>query len=155
MHIPASQDVTFWSPSCQKVWQTYILGPSSTITYFNNEQFKRGTWKVLFKGTTRGLSGVFLPLVMNPLWPLKYYDRSIISPWSFAMAIITHFVAIENCFIICFSCSMVFWGIPCNMSWEYLMRISPWGIPWKCYQWHQGLLNTLVAPSVTFLLWQF
>ncbi len=26
------------------------------------------------KGTTRGLSGVFLPLVMNPLCPLKYYD---------------------------------------------------------------------------------
>ncbi len=27
------------------------------------------------KGTTRGLSGVFLPLVMNPLCSLKYYDR--------------------------------------------------------------------------------
>ncbi len=26
----------------------------------------------IFKGTTRGLSGVFLPLVMNPLRPLKY-----------------------------------------------------------------------------------
>ena len=38
-----------------------------------------------FKGTTRGLSGVFLPLVMNPLCPLKYYDR-----W-FAMANITPF----------------------------------------------------------------
>ncbi len=24
------------------------------------------------KGTTRGLSGVFLPMVMNPLCPLKY-----------------------------------------------------------------------------------
>ncbi len=35
-----------------------------------------------FKGTTRGLSGVFLPLVMNPLCPLKYYDRSITTPWS-------------------------------------------------------------------------
>ncbi len=34
------------------------------------------------KGTIRGLSGVFLPLVMKPLCPLKYYDRSITSPWS-------------------------------------------------------------------------
>ncbi len=31
-----------------------------------------------FKGTTRGLSGVFLRLVMNPLCPLKYYDRSMV-----------------------------------------------------------------------------
>ncbi len=41
------------------------------------------------KGTTRGLNGIFLPLVMNPLCPLKYYDRSTTVPW-FAMAIITH-----------------------------------------------------------------
>ena len=39
------------------------------------------------KGTTRGLSGVFLSLAMNPLCPLKYYDRSIWSkvvglPWT-------------------------------------------------------------------------
>ncbi len=37
--------------------------------------------KYHFKGTTRGLSGVFLPLAMNPLCHLKYYDRSITSPW--------------------------------------------------------------------------
>ncbi len=35
----------------------------------------------IIKGTTRGLRGVFLPLVMNPLCPLKYYDRSITCSW--------------------------------------------------------------------------
>ena len=34
---------------------------------------------LILKGTTRGLSGVFLPLVMNPLCPLKYYDRSMVN----------------------------------------------------------------------------
>ncbi len=43
-----------------------------------------------FKGTTRGLSGVFLPLAMNPLCPLKYYARSITSTW-FPLANITPF----------------------------------------------------------------
>ena len=34
------------------------------------------------KGTTRVLSGVFLPLVMKTLCPRKYYDRSFTNPWS-------------------------------------------------------------------------
>ncbi len=35
----------------------------------------------MFKGTTGGLSGVFLPLVMNPLSPLKYYVMANITPF--------------------------------------------------------------------------
>ena len=34
------------------------------------------------KGTSMGLSGVFLPLVMNPLGRLKYQDQPIIDPSS-------------------------------------------------------------------------
>ncbi len=41
-----------------------------------------GDKTTVIKKTTRGLSGVCLLLVMNPLCPLRYYDRSITCPWS-------------------------------------------------------------------------
>ncbi len=69
----------------KELWQ-FPFFVSNVCILCRSGWFKRNdrwAWGYLdFKGTTRGLSGVFLPLVMNPLCPLKYYDRSITSPWS-------------------------------------------------------------------------
>ena len=69
------------------------------------------------KGTTRGLSGIFLPLVMNPLCPLKYYDRSTTSPWSLKGNITLH----------------VHWLMVCHGQYNTLL----WGEP------SRGLRNVL------------
>ncbi len=79
---------------------------------------------VIIKGTTRGLSGVFLPLVMNPRCPLKYYDRSITSPW-FAIANVTHLYGK-------------------NHSGCCVMLLDPWMSP----------SLTLAVSSPTSVLWQ-
>ncbi len=73
MHRKAYDTVIIWITSVSA-----FMGHRKMDTSFALHQ----NVPVLLKGTTRGLSGVFLPLVMNPLCLLKYYDRSITNPWS-------------------------------------------------------------------------
>ncbi len=54
-------------------------------------------WPVTFKETTMSLSGVFIPLVMNPLGRLKYYDWSITNPWSMLGVVLL----VHPCLVVC------------------------------------------------------
>ena len=62
----------------RRAWPTGIMD-SAIFGTLGGKQLSSRVFTI--KGTTRVLSGVFLPLVMKPLCPLKYYDRSITSQY--------------------------------------------------------------------------
>ncbi len=73
---------------CQNILRGYT--PSNVLLFIIAFPHIMSTFNCIsffhkFKGTTRDLSDIFLPLGMNPFCTIKYCDRSITNPWSFTL----------------------------------------------------------------------